>query len=245
MRVRRGALTAPRRLTLALHASCNNPEDMRVLIIEDEEALASAMARGLRLQGMAVDVALDGPTGYDKAVLNDYDVVVLDRNLPEMHGDEVCRRLAGSDSTARILMLTAARSLRDKVAGLDLGADDYLGKPFDFDELVARLRALARRAGPSRPPTLRRGGVELDPATRATTRDGRRIELTNKEFGVLEVLLAADGGVVSAEELLEKVWDENTDPFSNVVRVTIMTLRRKLGEPQLIETVTGAGYRLW
>ena len=218
---------------------------MRVLIIEDEEALAGAMARGLRLQGMAVDTALDGLSGFEKASVNDYDVVVLDRNLPEMHGDEVCRRLAGSGSTARILMLTAARSLRDRVAGLDLGADDYLGKPFDFDELVARLRALARRAGPSRPPTLRRQDVELDPATRETTREGRRLELTNKEFGVLEVLLAADGGVVPAEELLEKVWDENTDPFSNVVRVTVMTLRRKLGQPQLIETVTGAGYRLW
>ena len=203
------------------------------------------MARGLRLRGMAVDVALDGRSGYEKAVLNDYDVVVLDRNLPEMHGDEVCRRLTDSDSTARILMLTAARGLRDRVAGLDLGADDYLGKPFDFDELVARLRALARRAGPVRPPTLTRRDVELDPATRLVRRGGRRLELTNKEFGVLEVLLAADGGVVSAEELLEKVWDENADPFSNVVRVTMMTLRRKLGEPQPIETVTGAGYRVW
>ncbi len=217
---------------------------MRVLIIEDEEALADAMARGLRLKGMAVDVALDGPTGYDKAVLNDYDVVVLDRNLPGMHGDEVCRRLVASGSAARILMLTAARRSRDRVAGLDLGADDYLGKPFDFDELVARLRALARRAGPARPPLLRRHDVELDPATRDVRRSGRRLELTNKEFGVLEVLLGADGGVVSAEELLEKVWDENADPFSNVVRVTMMTLRRKLGQPQLIETITGAGYRL-
>jgi DNA-binding response OmpR family regulator len=218
---------------------------MRVLIIEDEEALAAAMARGLRLKGMAVDVALDGLSGYDKAVLNDYDVVVLDRNLPGMHGDEVCRRLTASDSTARILMLTAAGGLRDRVAGLDLGADDYLGKPFDFDELVARLRALARRAGPVRPPTLNRRDVELDPATRVARRGGHQLDLTNKEFGVLEVLLAADGGVVSAEELLEKVWDENTDPFSNVVRVTMMTLRRKLGEPQPIETVTGAGYKLW
>jgi DNA-binding response OmpR family regulator len=218
---------------------------MRVLIIEDEEALADAMARGLRLQGMAVDVALDGLTGYDKAVLNDYDVIVLDRNLPGMHGDEVCRRLVTSDSSARILMLTAARALRDRVAGLDLGADDYLGKPFAFDELVARLRALARRAGPARPPTLRRHDLELDPATREVLRGGRRLELTNKEFGVLEALLAADGAVVSAEELLERVWDENTDPFSNVVRVTMMTLRRKLGEPRLIETITGAGYRLW
>jgi len=217
---------------------------MRVLIIEDEEALAAAIARGLRLQGMAVDVALDGRSGFDKAYLNDYDVVVLDRNLPEMHGDEVCRRLASSGSTARILMLTAARGLRDRVAGLDLGADDYLGKPFAFDELVARVRALARRAGPPRPPILRRREIELDPATRRATRGHLELELTNKEFGVLEVLLAANGGVVSGEELLEKVWDENTDPFSNVVRVTMMTLRKKLGEPQLIETLPGAGYRL-
>lgn len=217
---------------------------MRVLIIEDEEALAAAIARGLRLQGMAVDVALDGRSGLDKACLNDYDVVILDRNLPQMHGDEVCRRLAGSASTARILMLTAARGLRDKVAGLDLGADDYLGKPFAFDELVARVRALARRAGPPRPPILRHREIELDPAARRATRGDRELELTNKEFGVLEVLLAADGGVVSGEELLEKGWDENTDPFSNVVRVTMMTLRKKLGEPQLIETLPGAGYRL-
>ena len=217
---------------------------MRVLIIEDEEALAAAIARGLRLQGMAVDVALDGRSGLDKACLNDYDVVILDRNLPEMHGDEVCRRLATSSSTARILMLTAARGLRDRVAGLDLGADDYLGKPFAFDELVARVRALARRAGPPRPPILRRREIELDPAARRATRGDRELELTNKEFGVLEVLLAANGGVVSGEELLEKVWDENTDPFSNVVRVTMMTLRKKLGEPQLIETLPGAGYRL-
>src|SRR5450756_162949 len=173
---------------------------MRVLIIEDEEALAAAIARGLRLQGMAVDVALDGRSGLDKACLNDYDVVILDRNLPEMHGDEVCRRLADSGSTARILMLTAARGLRDKVTGLDLGADDYLGKPFAFDELVARVRALARRAGPPRPPILRRSDIELDPATRRATRGHRGLELTNKEFGVLEVLLAADRRVVSGEE---------------------------------------------
>ena len=217
---------------------------MRVLIIEDEEALAAAIARGLRLQGMAVDVALDGRSGLDKACLNDYDVVILDLNLPEMHGDEVCRRLADSGSTARILMLTAARGLRDKVAGLDLGADDYLGKPFAFDELVARVRALARRAGPPRPPILRRSDIELDPATRRATRGHRGLELTNKEFGVLEVLLAADRRVVSGEELLEKVWDENADPFTNVVRVTIMTLRRKIGEPPLIETIPGVGYKV-
>jgi DNA-binding response OmpR family regulator len=217
---------------------------VRVLIIEDEEALAAAVARGLRRQGMATDVALDGRSGLEKALVNDYDVVILDRNLPEMHGDEVCRRLVDSGATARVLMLTAARGLRDKVAGLDLGADDYLGKPFAFDELVARVRALARRAGPPRPPVLRHGDVELDPAARRGTRAGRDLELTNKEFGVLEVLLSAGGALVSSEELLEKVWDENADPFSNVVRVTMMTLRKKLGEPPLIETLLGAGYRL-
>jgi DNA-binding response OmpR family regulator len=217
---------------------------VRVLIIEDEEALASAIARGLRREGMAVDVALDGAGGLEKALVNSYDVVVLDRNLPGLHGDEVCRRLATAGSQARILMLTAARGLRDKVAGLNLGADDYLGKPFAFEELVARLRALSRRAGPPRPPILRRRDVELDPASRRVWRRARELELTNKEFGVLEALLAAGGAVVSSEELLEKAWDENTDPFSNVVRVTIMTLRKKLGEPPLIETLAGAGYRL-
>ena len=217
---------------------------MRTLIIEDEEALADAMARGLRLKGMAVDVALDGVSGYEKAVLNDYDVVVLDRNLPGMHGDEVCRRLAASDSTARILMLTAAHGPRDRVAGLDLGADDYLGKPFDFDELVARMRALARRAGPARPPLLRRQDVELDPASRDVRRGGRRLELTNKEFGVLEVLLAARGRSVSAEELLERIWDENADPFTAAVKITISRLRTKLGPPQVIRTVARSGYQI-
>lgn len=217
---------------------------MRVLIIEDEEALANAIARGLRKQGWATDVALDGMEGVEKALVNDYDVIVLDRNLPGLHGDEVCRRLTREGSRSRILMLTAARGLRDRVQGLDLGADDYLGKPFAFDELVARLRALARRSAPARPPLLRRAGIELDSAARSAVRDGRDLQLTNKEFGVLEALMAAEGQVVSSEALLEKVWDENTDPFSNVVRVTVMTLRRKLGEPQPIETVTGAGYRL-
>ena len=217
---------------------------MRVLIIEDEEALASAIARGLRREGMAVDVALDGLGGLEKALVTAYDVVVLDRNLPGLHGDEVCRRLAASGTESRILMLTAARGLRDKVAGLNLGADDYLGKPFAFEELVARLRALSRRAGPPRPPVLRRQRRRARPGRRRAWRDGAELELTNKEFGVLEALLAAGGAVVSSEELLEKVWDENTDPFSNVVRVTMMTLRKKLGEPPLIETVAGAGYRL-
>lgn len=217
---------------------------MRVLIIEDEEDLATAIARGLRREGMAVDIALSGDIGLRKAQLNEYDVVVLDRNLPGVHGDEICRRLASAGSPTRILMLTAAGGLHDKVAGLNLGADDYLGKPFAFEELVARLRALARRAAPPRPPVFRHGDLILDPATRHATRAGRELDLTKKEFGLLEVLLGADGAVVSSEELLEKVWDENTDPFTNVVRVTIMTLRKKLGEPQLIDTVAGTGYRL-
>ncbi len=217
---------------------------MRVLIIEDEEALAAAVARGLRREGMAVDVSLDGADGLEKALLTAYDVVILDRNLPGLHGDEVCRRLAGSASESRILMLTAAGGLHDKVAGLNLGADDYLGKPFAFEELVARVRALSRRAGVPRPPVLRHGDVELDPASRRAWRDAHELDLTNKEFGVLEALLAASGAVLSSEELLEKVWDENADPFTNVVRVTVMTLRKKLGEPPFIETVAGAGYRL-
>jgi DNA-binding response OmpR family regulator len=217
---------------------------MRVLIIEDEEDLAEAIARGLRKQGWATDVALDGAEGLEKALVSDYDVIVLDRDLPGLHGDEVCRRLIREERPSRILMLTAARSLRDRVDGLDLGADDYLGKPFAFAELVARLRALGRRSSPARPPLLSRAGIDLDPGARRALRDGTELQLTNKEFGVLELLLAAGGQTVSSEQLLEKVWDENTDPFSNVVRVTVMTLRRKLGEPQPIETVTGVGYRL-
>jgi DNA-binding response OmpR family regulator len=217
---------------------------MRVLVIEDEEALASAIVRGLRREGMAVDVTLDGREGLEKALITAYDVVVLDRNLPGLHGDEVCHRLTDARPETRILMLTAARGLREKIAGLNLGADDYLGKPFAFEELVARIRALSRRAGAARPPVLRDKGIELDPAARKAWRDGTELELTNKEFGVLEALLAARGAVVSGEELLERVWDENTDPFSNVVRVTMMTLRKKLGEPALIDTVAGAGYRL-
>ena len=217
---------------------------MRILIIEDEEALAAAIARGLRREGMAVDLAFDGASGLEKALVTQYDVVVLDRDLPRLHGDEVCRRLGAAGTETRVLMLTAAGRLQDKVTGLNLGADDYLGKPFAFEELVARLRALARRAGQPRPAVLERHGLRLDPAAHKAWRDGRELDLTNKEIGVLEALLSADGAVVSGEELLERVWDENTDPFSNVVRVTIMTLRRKLGEPPLIETVAGAGYRL-
>ena len=217
---------------------------MRVLLVEDEERLANTIARGLRNEGMAVDVVLDGTSALSKASVNNYDVVVLDRNLPGVHGDDVCRTLVARSSTARILMLTAAGSIQDRVTGLDLGADDYLPKPFALKELVARIRALGRRAAPPVPPVLTSGDLTLDPARHVAERAGRDLGLTKKEFGVLETLLSAEGRVVSAEELLEKVWDENTDPFTNVVRVTIMTLRRKVGDPPLIETIPGVGYRI-
>jgi DNA-binding response OmpR family regulator len=217
---------------------------VRVLVAEDERRVADAVARGLRREGMAVDIAYDGATALDKARLNPYDVVVLDRDLPEVHGDEVCRTLRREDSGARVLMLTAATSTHDLVHGLTLGADDYMAKPFDFAELVARLHALARRNGHARPQTLRAGGVELDPARHTVRRDGRPIELTPKEFAVLEALMAADGGVLSNDELVQRVWDENADPWTNSVRMTILRLRRKLGEPAVVHTVKGAGYRM-
>jgi DNA-binding response OmpR family regulator len=217
---------------------------MRVLLVEDEERLANTIARGLRNEGMAVDVVLDGTSALAKASINNYDVVVLDRNLPGVHGDDVCRTLVARSSTARILMLTAAGSIQDRVTGLDLGADDYLPKPFALKELVARIRALGRRAAAPVPPVLTSGDLTLDPARHVAERAGRDLGLTKKEFGVLETLLSAEGRVISAEELLEKVWDENTDPFTNVVRVTIMTLRRKVGDPPLIETIPGVGYRI-
>lgn len=217
---------------------------MRVLLAEDEGRLASAIARGLRREGMAVDVAADGAGALGKATLIPYDVIVLDRDLPLMHGDDVCRRLANERPESRIIMLTAAADIDDRVNGLTLGADDYLAKPFAFAELVARIRALARRAGAARPPVLSHGDLTLDPARREVKRADRPIELTRKEFGVLEALLAQDGAAVTTEQLLERVWDEHTDPFSNVVRVTVMTLRRKLGDPPLIDTVVGVGYRI-
>jgi DNA-binding response OmpR family regulator len=216
---------------------------MRVLIIEDEVVLAERIADGLRDQGMAVDVAPNGLDGLHKAGLNRYDVVVLDRDLPVLHGDQVCAALTGGDGSARILMLTAAGEAADRVGGLILGADDYLPKPFIFDELVLRIRALARRAN-NAPRILQRAGVTLDTARRIATRHGRIIALTTKELAVLEILMTADGAVVSAENLLERAWDENADPFTTTVRVTIGRLRRKLGDPPLIETVVGAGYRL-
>jgi DNA-binding response OmpR family regulator len=217
---------------------------MRVLIAEDERRLADAIARGLRREGMAVDVAPDGSDALTKTRIVRYDVVVLDRDLPGVHGDVVCRTVRGERPETGILMLTAADGLEELVEGLSLGADDYLPKPFRFAELVARIHALARRAGPSRPPVLEHADIELDPARRAVTRQGRPVELARKEFAVLEALMAADGATVSAEELLERVWDEHVDPFTNVVRMTIMTLRRKLGEPAVLETVIGVGYRM-
>ncbi|MCL5736938.1 MAG: response regulator transcription factor [Actinobacteria bacterium] len=217
---------------------------MRVLLVEDEERLANTIARGLRREGMAVDVVLDGRAALNKAAVNSYDVVVLDRNLPVVHGDEVCRQLVSKQTLARILMLTAAGSIEDRCGGLDLGADDYLPKPFALQELIARIRALGRRAVPPVPPVLRMGDLVLDPARHVAERGSVDLGLTKKEFALLEVLLSAEGKVVSTEELLEKVWDENTDPFTNVVRVTIMTLRRKIGDPPLIETVTGVGYKI-
>jgi two-component system response regulator VanR len=217
---------------------------MRVLLAEDEARVADAVARGLRREGLALDLAPDGPTALYKARVNAYDVVVLDRDLPELHGDEVCRTLNTEQPTTKILMLTAASTPDDVVGGLSLGADDYLAKPFHFPELVARIRALARRNGEARPPVLVRGDVELDPARRTASRRGEDLRLSPKELGVLEALMEADGAPVSAEELLERVWDENADPFTNTVRMTVMTLRRKLGDPPFVETVPGAGYRV-
>ena len=216
---------------------------MRVLVVEDQAELADDIAHGLRGQGIGADVAYDGPTGIEKAVVNSYDVVVLDRDLPKVHGDAVCATLVGSGSAARILMLTAAATVGERVQGLNLGADDYLGKPFAFEELVARVRALARRA-PAAAPLIMRGEIVFDRARRRVSRAGRPLSLTRKEMGILEELLVADGGVVSTEDLLERVWDENADPFTRTVTVTIGRLRRKLGEPDPIDTVVGSGYRL-
>jgi len=217
---------------------------MRVLVAEDEPRVAAAVVRGLRREGMAVDAAPDGAAALAKARTYPYDVVVLDRDLPSLHGDDVCRALAAEQPETKVLMLTAARSTDDLVEGLALGADDYLPKPFRFAELVARVRALGRRTGVARPPVLRAGDVELDPARRTVTRAGRPLELAPKEFAVLEALLEAQGGVVSPEALLDRAWDEQLDPLSNTVRMTVMTLRRKLGDPPLVETVRGAGYRV-
>jgi two-component system, OmpR family, response regulator VanR len=217
---------------------------MRILVAEDEPRIAAAVARGLRREGMAVDVAPDGAAALYKARINPYDVVVLDRDLPELHGDDVCRTLTAEQPRTKVLMLTAARSTDELVAGLSLGADDYLTKPFRFAELVARLRALGRRTGDARPPVLTTRDAEPDPARPTAARAGVPLDLTLKEFTVLQVLLEAEGAVVTPEELLERAWDEQLDPLSNIVRMTVMTLRRKLGDPPLIQTVRGSGYRV-
>ena len=215
---------------------------MRVLVVEDFEVLARAIGTGLRREGMAVDVVLDGNDALDHLALTRYDVVVLDRDLPGTHGDEVCRSLAAGGSGSRVLMLTAASTVRERVEGLGLGADDYLPKPFDFAELVARVRALARRSVKPLPPVLEAAGVSLDPSRRVAFRGGRRLDLSPKEFAVLECLLSSPGRVVSAEDLLEQVWDEAADPFTTAVKTTIRRLRTKLGEPPLIRTVREGGY---
>ncbi len=217
---------------------------MRVLVVEDHQRLATAVAQGLRLEGMAVDIAYDGAEAIAHTTVNDYDVVVLDRDLPKIHGDDVCRSLTASASHTRVLLLTAATTIRDRVAGLDLGADDYLSKPFDFSELVARVRALGRRAVTPLPPIHYREDLTLDPARRVAFRGDRRLELSPKEFAVLEHLLAADGRVVSSEELLTRVWDEEVNPFTTTVKTTVRRLRLKLGEPPLIDTVREGGYRI-
>jgi DNA-binding response OmpR family regulator len=217
---------------------------MRVLVVEDHEELAETVATGLRREGMAVDIAFDGPGALQRAAVYGYDVIVLDRDLPGVHGDRVCELLVERGGRARVLMLTASGTIEDRVEGLGLGADDYLPKPFAFAELVARIRALARRAQPALPPVMRSGDLSLDPAQRVAHRAGRRLELSVKELAVLELLLSARGAVVSPEELLERAWDSEADPFSNVVKVTVSRLRRKLGEPPIIQTVPGAGYRI-
>jgi len=217
---------------------------VRVLVIEDDEEMAQAVASGLRREKMAVDVAFDGTAGLERALLNDYDVVVLDRDLPGLHGDDVCAELVAAGCRSRVLMLTAAAAVEDLVDGLGIGADDYLPKPFDFPVLVARIGALMRRAQPAIPPLLRRGDLTLDTAQRRAFRGNQRLELAPKEFGVLELLLASRGRIVSAEELLERVWDEAADPFTTAVKITVSRLRAKLGDPPVIETVAKSGYRI-
>jgi DNA-binding response OmpR family regulator len=217
---------------------------MRVLVVEDFEVLARTLGTGLRREGMAVDVALDGDEALERLAITRYDVVVLDRDLPGVPGDEICRRIVAEHSSSRVLMLTAAAAVKHRIDGLGLGADDYLPKPFDFAELVARIRALGRRAGVAVPPILDNGELTLDPSRRVASRAGHRLDLSPKEFAVLECLLAADGRLVSAEELLERVWDEAADPFTTAVKTTIRRLRAKLGDPPIVHTVREGGYRI-
>ncbi|MGW1975510.1 response regulator transcription factor [Streptomyces sp. NPDC001889] len=217
---------------------------MRVLVVEDDEEMAQTVAVGLRRAQMTVDVTFDGEEGLEHALFTDYDVIVLDRDLPGMHGDEVCAELIASGCRSRVLMLTAAATAEDLVDGLSLGADDYLAKPFDFPVLIARIGALARRAHPLVPPVIRHGDLVVDTARRTASRASRPLDLAPKEFGVLELLLASKGRAVSAEELLERVWDEAADPFTSAVKITISRLRAKLGDPPVIETVAKRGYRI-
>ncbi|MFC4224777.1 response regulator transcription factor [Lysinibacter cavernae] len=217
---------------------------MRVLVVEDEAFMAEAIRDGLRLEAIAADIAGDGHAALELLSINDYDIAVLDRDIPGPSGDEIARSIVASGSGMPILMLTAADRLDDKASGFELGADDYLTKPFELQELVLRLRALDRRRSRNRPPVREIAGLRLDPFRREVYRDGRYIALTRKQFAVLEVLVSAEGGVISAEELLERAWDENADPFTNAVRITVSSLRKRLGEPWLIATVTGVGYRI-
>ena len=217
---------------------------MRVLLVEDHAKLALALASGLRQAGMVVDVVFDGHDALERVAATAYDVVVLDRDIPGVHGDEVCEQITAGDFSSKVLMLTAAGTVQDRVAGLGIGADDYLPKPCDFSELLARIHALGRRPGASLPPVLTRGDLTLDPSRRVATRGSRRLALNPKEFAVLEVLLSARGAVVSAEEILDRVWDEMADPFSQAVRTTVSRLRTKLGDPPVIDTVPKAGYRI-
>ena len=215
-----------------------------MLVVEDETLLADAIGEWLRREAFAVDIAYDGGSALERLGVNEYDVVVLDRDLPVISGDEVCRSVVATGRETRVLMLTAAAAVRERVAGLALGADDYLVKPFALVELSARVHALTRRARPAAPPQLSRAGIVLDPARREVHRDGRWVPLSRKEFAVLAELMRADGAVVSTEDLLERAWDEHIDPFTNVVRVTVMKLRRKLGDPQVVQTVPGVGYQI-
>src|SRR5919202_3840649 len=217
---------------------------MRVLIVEDEPYMADAIRDGLRLEAIAADVAGDGDTALELLSVNAYDIAILDRDIPGPAGDEIAQRIVASGSGLPILMLTAAGGLEDKATGFELGADDYLTKPFELRELVLRLRALDRRRAHNRPPVREIAGLRLDPFRRQVYRDGRYVALTRKQFAVLEVLMGAEGGVVSAEELLERAWDQNADPFTNAVRITVSALRKRLGDPGIIVTVAGAGYRI-
>jgi DNA-binding response OmpR family regulator len=233
-----------RNAVMVLQRQARHPGIMRVLLVEDHAKLAMTLAAGLRQAGMAVDVVFDGHDALEHVTVTGYDVVVLDRDIPGVHGDDVCKQIAASGSPSRVLMLTAAGTVDDRVEGLGIGADDYLPKPCDFAELVARIRALARRPGTSVPPVLTYDDLTLDPSRRVAVRAGRDLPLNPKEFAVLELLLTAKGAVVSAEEILERVWDEMADPFSQAVRTTMSRLRAKLGHPPVIETVPKAGYRI-